>query len=111
MIDKLIAAAVEQKIKEALGVKSEQECLCEGTKIAILDRGWVVVGKYSTDGDFHYIDEGAVIRNWGTTKGLGEIAENGPTESTKLDKCPKVSFKNLVALIDCSESKWKNKLK
>lgn len=106
MIQDIVKSAVECEIKKALGIREPSKG-CGGVKIAILDRGWVVVGEYSSEGDIHYIDNGAVIRNWGTTKGLGEIAEGGPTSSTKLDACPKVSFKNYVAFIDCSAEKWK----
>lgn len=53
--------------------------------IVILQRGWVVVGPYQTDGEYAWIDEGAVIRRWGTTKGLGELQRHGPTCSTVMD--------------------------
>jgi hypothetical protein len=79
-------------------------------KIAILQRGWVMVGNYSTDGDTCYLSNASVIRIWGTTKGLGEIAINGPTPSTKLDPVGTVQFHILttVALVDCNKNAWPN---
>lgn len=78
-------------------------------RIAILQRGWVMVGVYQKiGGSLCELTEAAVIRCWGTTKGLGEIALNGPTEKTVLDKCGRVTFHELaaVALINCEDKKW-----
>lgn len=78
-------------------------------KICVLDRSWIMVGILEKDGDEYILLNGSVIRRWGTTKGLGEIAENGPTKDTILDKVPLVKFhKNqLIFTINCNESKWK----
>lgn len=84
----------------------------QGTiKIVILQRGWVAVGKYYREGDDCRLENASIIRNWGTTKGLGEIALDGPTSKTILDSCPTIRFHVLtaVASIDCVESKWKLK--
>lgn len=54
-------------------------------QIVIADRGWVWVGKTRKVGDDLVIENASTIRCWGTTRGLGELAESGPTESTKLD--------------------------
>lgn len=79
------------------------------TRIVILQRGWVVVGKVTLDGAEYVIKDARVIRNWGTTKGLGEIAKNGPTDKTVLDPSNTVRCHSLavVAQIDCEECKWK----
>ncbi len=81
-------------------------------KIAILQRGWVMVGRFERDGNDCALRDAAVIRVWGTTNGLGELARNGKTSKTVLDKCGTVRFDYLtiVALIDCDGSKWKNEL-
>lgn len=52
------------------------------------------------------------VRTWGTTKGLGELAADGPLSNTKLDKVNDVTFHELttVALIDCDDSIWEKKL-
>jgi hypothetical protein len=77
-------------------------------KIAILQRGWVMVGRFSKDGEQCRLDNAHVIRVWGTTNGLGELALNGPTSSTKLDPSGVVTFHELtlVALMDCRDAKW-----
>ena len=79
-----------------------------GTAIVIAQRGWVFVGKLREDGDFQVLDNASVIRTWGTTKGIGEIALKGPTSSTKLDPCGSVRIRKGVeiAIIPCEESKW-----
>lgn len=78
-------------------------------RIAVLQRGWVYVGNYFRNGNDCRLENASCIRNWGTTKGLGEIAESGPTSSTKLDPCPTVEFHRLgeVLTIICNSKKWK----
>lgn len=77
-------------------------------QIVVLNRGWVVVGDYLEEGDNCTLTNASVVRKWGTTKGLGELAENGPLADTVLDKCPNVHFNKLtmVARMDCNESAW-----
>ena len=80
-----------------------------GKHIVVLQRGWVVVGDLFKQGHDCMLKNCWVIRNWGTTKGLGEIAENGATSKTVLDPSPEISFNELtvVLFIKCNESKWK----
>lgn len=81
-------------------------------KIIVLQRGWVYVGKFSQDGFACKLEEASSIRLWGTSRGLGELALNGPTSSTKLDKAGIVRFHELTAVnvIDVEDSKWTSKL-
>jgi hypothetical protein len=76
-------------------------------KIVILQRGWVKVGYFSKEGTECKLEKCATIRIFGTSNGLGEIAFNGPTSKTKLDKEP-CTFHELttIAKIDCVEEKW-----
>jgi hypothetical protein len=78
-------------------------------KIVVLDRGFVVVGLVSFDGEYVVIDDCQCVRRWGTTAGLGELASNGPLENTKLDAQPRTVVHKLqvVQMIDCLEEKWK----
>ena len=78
-------------------------------RIIVLHRGWVVVGRYSLDSDQVSIYDARIIRRWGTIKGLGELAENGPTEKTILDPAGTVRTHVLgvVLTVDIkNESKW-----
>jgi hypothetical protein len=77
-------------------------------QIVILNRGWVVIGNYSEKGDECTLTEASVIRKWGTTKGLGELAENGKLADTVLDPTPNVHFHKMtmVARLDVNEAKW-----
>lgn len=78
-------------------------------RIVILQRGWIVVGDVYLDQAEYRIENASVIRVWGTSKGLGEIAANGPTKETKLDPIPTVRVHSMavVAQCKCESSKWK----
>jgi len=77
-------------------------------QIIIAQRGWVFVGDVSITADQLVIKNASNIRRWGTTRGLGEIAANGPTKSTVLDAVGTVRIHALavVASIDCDKEKW-----
>ena len=77
-------------------------------QIVVLQRGWVVVGAVTRDGQQLIISKANVIRRWGTTKGLGEIAAGGPTATTTLDPAGTVHVHELavVMAMDCDPSKW-----
>ena len=78
-------------------------------RIVVLQRGWAMVGRYRREGEFCYLDDASVIRNWGTTKGLGELAKDGPNFSTKLDSTNGVvEFHVLTSLftITVEQEKW-----
>jgi hypothetical protein len=78
-------------------------------QIVVLNRSWNIVGDVERDGDFYLITNGSVIRRWGTTKGLGELAMNGPLKETVLDPVPliKAHRDQVIFTMDCEESKWK----
>lgn len=78
-------------------------------KIIVLDRGWVVVGQLEKDGQWFLLLNGSVVRRWGTTMGLGELAQKGPLPETKLEPLPLTKFheNQVIMIINCSEEKWK----
>ena len=78
------------------------------TAIVVCDRGFVLVGKVTHDGSYLTITDCSCVRVWGTSRGLGEIASEGPTSKTKLDPQPttRVHELQVVQIIDCEESKW-----
>lgn len=78
-------------------------------KIVILQRGWIVVGRMERTDTVCKLHNASVIRTWGTTNGLGELAENGKLSGTKLDKCYGVvefDWLTVVATIAVNEDKW-----
>lgn len=79
-----------------------------GKNICVLQRGWVLVGDLFKNGSEYTLENASVVRIWGTSKGLGELAEDGPLSSTKLDPCPATTFHELtvVLFMKCS-NKWK----
>ena len=79
-----------------------------GKQIVILDRGFVYVGDVTIDGDMAIINSAQNVRRWGTTKGLGEMAANGPLKTTVLDPAGVVRapLRAVIAFLECEESSW-----
>ncbi|MCP3873370.1 MAG: hypothetical protein GY699_09485 [Desulfobacteraceae bacterium] len=102
IIEKEITRLLTGEKKENLQLENQ------GKKILILQRGWIVVGDVKKEGNYFYSENTNVIRSWGTTKGIGEIALNGPTSNTKLDPCGDLSVHELavVGIINCVSEKW-----
>lgn len=64
----------------------------KGRYIVIGNRGNIVVGDLTIVGEIGYLSNAFVIRRWGTTKGLGELALEGKQSETILDKCGDFEF-------------------
>lgn len=75
------------------------------TQIVVLQRGWIVVGHVTRDGDELTITNASVIRRWGTTKGLGQLV-NGPTLTTKLDPCGVIRAHILTVVMTIDAPGW-----
>ncbi len=91
----------------------QEKDIISDIKIVVLQRGWIVVGRFERKDTQCKLYNASVIRTWGTTNGLGEIAEGGPTSSTKLDRCKGIvefDYMTVVLTIDCDTKKWNNKL-
>ena len=96
----------EKYVKESEATNTEY---AGDLRIVILQRGWIMVGRFERSGSECKLHNASVIRSWGTSKGLGEIAESGPTSSTKLDKCygsVEFDYLTVVATISVNEAKW-----
>ena len=80
----------------------------QNIKIVVADRGWIFVGRVWKGENSIKIENANIIRRWGTTEGLGELAIKGPLEETKLDKCLDVEIPNesVKAIFNCNQSKW-----
>lgn len=56
--------------------------------IVVLIYGWVLIGHVEQESKSEVtLVNAAVVRVWGTTRGLGELALKGPTNKTILDDC------------------------
>jgi hypothetical protein len=79
-----------------------------GVRIVVLQRGWVVVGHYHRVGEQVRVEHAAVVRRWGTQRGLGQLASEGVQAETVLDDCPTVRCHVLAVLatIDCTHATW-----
>ena len=81
-------------------------------KIVVLQRGWVLIGYFSRDGNNCSLTKAKVIRRWGTTKGLGELAVSIPSD-TILDPCNglvEFDILTVVLMISVNEDMWKKEL-
>lgn len=98
---------ISQIAGNLVGSAPKTEC-CGSVRIVVLQRGWIAVGKVSQSGDQITISSASVIRRWGATNGLGEIATGGPTKETTLDKCPDIRAHVLTVVfqLDCNAEKW-----
>ena len=106
----MLKKIIESEIRKLLtGEEAKVEVKkTKAKRILILQRGWIVVGDVWKEGNYFYSDNTSVVRTWGTTKGIGEIALNGPTSTTKLDPCGAFSVHELavVGIIECDGEKW-----
>lgn len=83
-----------------------------GLCIAVLDRGFVYVGRCRTTtsiaGTWLTIDGARCVRRWGTKHGLMQLANEGPQPETVLDASGEVQapLRALVHLLPCAEARW-----
>ena len=67
-------------------------------QIVIGERGWVWVGDVTRVGGDYILSNASVIRVWGTTSGLGELAIKGKQTKTILDPCGTVRVPELAVI-------------
>ena len=65
-------------------------------RIVVLQRGWVAVGRYTLEGERAKLEKASIVRRWGTQKGLGQLATEGPRPQTVLDPAPTLEFHALT---------------
>lgn len=81
-------------------------------RIVIAQAGWVFVGRYSIEGGEAVIRDGYVLRRWGTNegthRGLGRVAELGPTRETQMDRITDtyVPYHAVIGTMVCTASQW-----
>jgi len=96
-----------EKIKDQLEESTKENV--SDIKIVILQRGWIMVGIFTRDGNDCILRNAYNVRKWGTTQGLGELAENGKLSDTVLDKMYGVvqfDYLTVISTIDCKEKVW-----
>ena len=76
--------------------------------IVVADRGHVWVGQVEKGPDWVKIGGARVIRRWGTTEGLNQLAAEGPRRDTKLDAPADLEVRAgaVIAIIPCEAAKW-----
>ncbi len=82
----------------------------DAMKIVVVDRGWVYVGECRQEKDFLIVGNAQNIRQWGTTRGLGQLAKEGPTPSTRFDSygTVRIPMRAVIGLIDTEAKLWKS---
>ena len=78
-------------------------------QIAVLTNGFVYIGLISYVDSYIEITHAKNIRRWGTTKGLGQLAIQGPQKETILDETGtvRVPLHSLIFILDCQEKAWR----
>jgi len=87
----------------------EEKTVLTGFGIVIADRGFVYVGDVEIkQGDECKITNAKNIRRWGTDKGLGQLALEGPQEGTTLDDVGviRIPWHAYISLIETEKNKW-----
>jgi hypothetical protein len=89
----------------------ESKQVLEGFAIVIADRGYVYVGNVACDDRFTIVTDAKNIRRWGTTKGLGELALEGPKSETVLDNVGTVRIpaRAIISILDTESRLWSGK--
>jgi hypothetical protein len=97
-----------QELRELMSESTSSAATDLGARIIVCQQGWVVAGLVCQRGNEFVISEGVIVRRWGTTAGLGELAANGPLEDTKLDPAGVVRVHQLsvVLQLDCNPERW-----
>ena len=77
-------------------------------RIVVADRGFVYVGNVSKTESGLMITNARNIRKWGTSRGLGQLAVDGPQQGTVLDNVGTVEIPThaVMHIIECDGEKW-----
>lgn len=77
--------------------------------LVVADRGHVWVGRVTHEADgFTHIAGARIVRRWGTTDGLNQLANEGPRSNTQLDAAADVQVRTgaVIYIIPCEAEKW-----
>ena len=86
----------------------QEERVMRGFAIVVADRGFVYVGEAAIGEEWCVLSSARNVRCWGTTRGLGELALNGPTDKTKMDDVGtvRIPMRAVISVIDTVGEKW-----
>jgi len=73
-----------RQLRELQAIGRPPEGKSHGLCIVIADRGHVWVGDCETDAEWCHVRNARVVRRWGTTTGLNQLAIEGPLPETIL---------------------------
>lgn len=106
-IDNLTLGEAKQLASLFNGNKESQDKYL-GWRIVVLVRGFIYIGDCTLNDNILTITDAGNLTYWGTTKGLGELAENGPTSSTKYFHTGIVEapWHSVIHLIPCEKHLW-----
>jgi hypothetical protein len=78
------------------------------THIVVVESGWVFAAVLEESATHISSSDCAVIRSWGTTNGLGELALKGPTKETILDMCniTHIPKAKVLFTMECAPLVW-----
>jgi len=79
-----------------------------GFAIVVVDRGFVYVGDTHITPEWCVIKNARNIRKWGTSKGLGQLAIEGPQSGTELDAVGtvRIPMRAVISVMDTEAAKW-----
>ncbi len=78
----------------------------------VMEERWVIVGEpdsTSPCGMMVTLKACGVVRIWGTSAGLGELAESGPLAATRIDREPdgvQINTRFVMRCIPCEGKAW-----
>lgn len=78
------------------------------THIVVVESGWVFAMVLEESATHISSSDCAVIRSWGTTNGLGQLALKGPTKETTLDMCNATHIPKgkVLFVMECAPLVW-----
>ena len=78
--------------------------------IFVCERGFVIVGRIASEDTLTItLNDVAVVRRWGTTRGLGQLAMEGPLLETILEPEPDGTTQGRMSVyrqIPCDQKAW-----
>jgi hypothetical protein len=83
-----------------------------GIHLAVVDNGFVYVGRVVEEEHYYVVIQGYNVRKAGTSRGFGQLAFEGPMKESALDPCPPIMVPKgrLCHFIECADV-WKKHIK